>query len=350
MARAYLVPMSCDSRSECGGGGPEVELVDSRGRRCSMRDVRGRPVLVAFVPDEAAGASFTIDEAIWRAELRGLGAALIVVAENSYRLLQPDDAVELLTASLLAATVREQYEVAEAGSALLLLDERGAVAWRFDEPTPKADSTTWLLTALQAAARVRPVDDVAPVYMNRRELMQASLLAALSIAMADRVAFARTPPLAHDSARITLSVNGKAHTLTLEPRVTLLDALREQLGFTGTKKGCDHGQCGACTVLVDGRRINSCLTLAIMNEDVKITTIEGLASGDSLHRMQAAFLARDAFQCGYCTPGQILSAVALVNEGTARTPAEIREQMSGNICRCGAYPNIVAAVHDVMGG
>ena len=346
-----MVPMGCDSGNECGGGasGPEVELVDSRGRRCSLRDVRGRPVLVAFVPDEAAGASFTVDEAIWRAELRGLGAALIVVAEDSYRLLQPDDDVELLTASLLAATVREQYAVVEAGSALLLLDERGAVAWRFDEPSRATDSTAWLLTALQAAARVRPAEEVAPVYMNRREMMQASLLAALSIALADRVAFARTPPATH-GARVTLSVNGTAHTLTLEPRVTLLDALREQLGFTGTKKGCDHGQCGACTVLVDGRRINSCLTLAIMNEDVKITTIEGLASGDSLHRMQAAFLARDAFQCGYCTPGQILSAVALVTEGTARTPAEIREQMSGNICRCGAYPNIVAAVHDVVGG
>ena len=132
--------------------------------------------------------------------------------------------------------------------------------------------------------------------------------------------------------------------MRVEPRVTLLDALRERLGLTGTKKGCDHGQCGACTVLVDGRRVNSCLVLAIMTEGQKITTIEGLARGDELHPVQAAFIAEDGFQCGYCTPGQIMSAVALLAEGRAKTDAEVREAMSGNLCRCGAYPGIVAAV------
>jgi xanthine dehydrogenase YagT iron-sulfur-binding subunit len=188
--------------------------------------------------------------------------------------------------------------------------------------------------------------------MSRREMMLSSLVAALSLALSSRVASARPAEAATagSSTRFTLTVNGQAHALELEPRVTLLDALRERLGLTGTKKGCDHGQCGACTVLVDGRRIDSCLTLAIMHAGARITTIEGLASGDQLHRMQAAFLARDAFQCGYCTPGQIMSAVALVDEGAARSDDEIREQMSGNLCRCGAYPNIVAAVRDVIGG
>ncbi|MEH1842420.1 MAG: 2Fe-2S iron-sulfur cluster-binding protein [Nostoc sp.] len=162
-----------------------------------------------------------------------------------------------------------------------------------------------------------------------------------------------TPTLKTSTAetmKVTLQVNGTAHSLQIEPRVTLLDALREYIGLTGTKKGCDHGQCGACTVLVDGRRVNSCLTFAVMHTDAKITTIEGLEQGNNLHPMQAAFVAHDAFQCGYCTPGQICSAVGLVNEGHAKSDADIRELMSGNICRCGAYPNIVAAVRDVLEG
>jgi xanthine dehydrogenase YagT iron-sulfur-binding subunit len=133
-------------------------------------------------------------------------------------------------------------------------------------------------------------------------------------------------------------VNGQSHSLELEPRVTLLDALRENLRLTGTKKGCDLGQCGACTVLVDGRRINSCLTLAVMQQGRAITTIEGLAHGDHLHPMQAAIIEHDGLQCGYCTPGQILSAVALMGEPCGSSDAEVREAMSGNLCRCGAYP------------
>lgn len=147
-----------------------------------------------------------------------------------------------------------------------------------------------------------------------------------------------------------ITVNNKAYQTTIEPRVTLLDYLREELHLTGTKKGCDHGQCGACTVHVDGERVNSCLSLAVMNEGKKITTIEGLASGDELHPMQAAFIKHDGFQCGYCTPGQIMSAVACVNEGHTKSRAEISEYMSGNICRCGAYPNIVDAIVEVSKG
>jgi xanthine dehydrogenase YagT iron-sulfur-binding subunit len=148
---------------------------------------------------------------------------------------------------------------------------------------------------------------------------------------------------------VTLTVNGTRRTLSLDARTSLLDALREHLDLTGTKKGCDHGQCGACTVLVDGRRINSCLTLAVMLDGATITTIEGLAKDGKLHPLQQAFIDHDAFQCGYCTPGQICSAAALIMEGKAKTADEIRELMSGNICRCGAYTNIVAAIQQAMG-
>jgi xanthine dehydrogenase YagT iron-sulfur-binding subunit len=151
-------------------------------------------------------------------------------------------------------------------------------------------------------------------------------------------------------ARMTVSllVNGIERKLTIAPWTTLLDALRGHLDLTGTKKGCDHGQCGACTVLLDGRRVNSCLTLAVMKDGAQVVTIEGLSQGATLHPLQAAFIEHDAFQCGYCTPGQLCSAVGLIAEGKAKTADDIRELMSGNICRCGAYPNIVAAIEEVM--
>jgi xanthine dehydrogenase YagT iron-sulfur-binding subunit len=159
-----------------------------------------------------------------------------------------------------------------------------------------------------------------------------------------------TERLGPGPVELTLQVNGAERRLAIEPRVTLLDALREYLGLFGTKKGCDRGECGACTVLVDGRRINACMTLAIMHQGQAITTIEGLAAGGELHPVQQAFIEQDAFQCGYCTPGQIISAVALIEEGHTGSATEIREWMSGNLCRCGAYPNIVAAIQQVAGG
>ena len=153
-----------------------------------------------------------------------------------------------------------------------------------------------------------------------------------------------------DKIPMTITINGAVQQLRVAPWTTLLDLLREDLDLTGTKKGCDHGQCGACTVLVDGKRVNACMTLAVMKDGCTVTTIEGLARDGRLHPLQEAFVEHDAFQCGYCTPGQICSAVALIEEGRARTRDEIRELMSGNLCRCGAYVNIVAAIEQVMRG
>jgi len=159
-----------------------------------------------------------------------------------------------------------------------------------------------------------------------------------------------TPSSLPEKLTVRLTVNGEQRELALRPWTTLLDALRDHLDLTGTKKGCDHGQCGACTVLVDGRRINSCMAFAVMQEGRDVTTIEGLAKDGKLHPLQQAFIQHDAFQCGYCTPGQICSAAGLIAEGRAKTADEVRELMSGNICRCGAYRNIVAAILQVMNG
>jgi xanthine dehydrogenase YagT iron-sulfur-binding subunit len=187
---------------------------------------------------------------------------------------------------------------------------------------------------------------------TRREFLEQIGLVSVGLQLAPLLSKAEGIAALNDAlpaepVTITMVVNGARKTLTLDTRVTLLDALREKLLLPGSKKGCDHGQCGACTVLVDGRRINSCLQLAVMCEGSEVTSIEGLANGDQLHPMQAAFLKHDGFQCGYCTPGQICSAVGLVKEGHAHTDAEIKELMSGNICRCGAYPNITAAIQQV---
>jgi xanthine dehydrogenase YagT iron-sulfur-binding subunit len=208
-----------------------------------------------------------------------------------------------------------------------------------------------------------------PHHVTRRTMLEAGTAAAvLSLidhaqpALGVTLTGTEPPP---DAVTVGLQINGRRQTLTLDSRTTLLDALRDHLGLTGTKKGCDQGQCGACTVIVNGQRIDSCLTLAVMHDGDEVTTIEGLASDHGLHPMQAAFVNRDALQCGYCTPGQICSAVAVLAEHRAGWPsyvtadvasvpslskAEIAERMSGNICRCSAYPNIVAAIRDVVEG
>jgi xanthine dehydrogenase YagT iron-sulfur-binding subunit len=200
-----------------------------------------------------------------------------------------------------------------------------------------------------------PDDTTAPRRLDRRSFLSLSLSTGIPLLVGGGVrglgpleASDEAPAALSfdgpDPVPVTLRVNGVERTLALEPRVTLLDALREHLGLTGTKKGCNHGECGACTVHLDGRRVNACLTLAVAASGTEVTTIEGLGRPEHLHPMQQAFIDQDAFQCGYCTPGQLMSAVACVREGHAGSPEEIREWMSGNICRCSAYPQIVAAV------
>ena len=212
------------------------------------------------------------------------------------------------------------------------------------------------------------MDDFSETKISRRDLLIVSALSATATAVPSmagaREAAPATPGLPPVMSKLSFQVNGKGHALDVDTRTTLLDALRENLQLSGTKKGCDHGQCGACTVIVDGRRINSCLTLAVMHEGAKITTIEGLGNANALHPMQAAFIKHDGFQCGYCTPGQICSAVSVLEEIRQGIPShasadltkrpllsadEIRERMSGNICRCGAYSNIVDAIAEVAG-
>ncbi|RCR67406.1 (2Fe-2S)-binding protein [Larkinella punicea] len=211
------------------------------------------------------------------------------------------------------------------------------------------------------AQNEHPGDELEMPDASRRHfLKQSSALAALALAPTAAVKAVDTGwdqkiAAAFEQLPLQVTINGTVQNVSIEPRVTLLDLLREQLHLTGTKKGCDHGQCGACTVHVDGQRVNACLTLAMTTEGSNVTTIEGLATNDHgatarLHPMQEAFIKHDGFQCGYCTPGQIMSAVACIREGHADSPEEVREYMSGNICRCGAYANIVEAIMEVKQG
>ena len=211
------------------------------------------------------------------------------------------------------------------------------------------------------------MDHLEPLPMTRRDTLLAGAAVAAGVVPSVAMTAPANPPVSAASTpltRVVLSVNGQARTLELDTRTTLLDALREHLHLTGTKKGCDHGQCGACTVLMDGRRINACLTLAVMHEGAQVTTIEGLGTPQRMHPMQTAFVKHDGYQCGYCTPGQICSAVAVIEEIKQGIPShvsadltarpllsaeEMRERMSGNICRCGAYSNIVEAMTEVAG-
>jgi xanthine dehydrogenase YagT iron-sulfur-binding subunit len=328
---------------------PELgfELLDPR-----LSTLAHRPRVIAF-----SIAWRPRDRSTLRADLRGLGAQLIVATADGVWWCRPDDPDELLRhpAAIVAAVIeraRARYAIG-GDDAVFVID--GGDRIRFSTTRDPA-SLANLEDVIALSARAAPP----PLVLDRRDFAMATLAAACAVMIIgckrrpsddpppppDKAATGPAP----DEIAITLRVNAKQHDLTIDPRTSLLDLLRERLGLTGTKKGCDHGQCGACTVHLDGRRIYSCLTLAAMASGSEVTTIEGLSDGDNLHPVQAAFVAHDGLQCGYCTPGQIMSAVALLAEGHATSDAQVREEMCGNLCRCGAYPNIVAAIQTARGG
>ncbi len=337
---------------------PPLAFRDELGHTVTLVDPRGGPVVIALAAARLTYDAATTGPAL-RAELRGLGATLIVGDPGGYWRLRPDDPVDVL--ELGTGNRFEQFGVVSRGEptpwlAVLVIDAVGAIRFRHVEhAVPATGAMAILLDALRASGHALRAGRKEPLLpITRRELIIGSMVTAFGVALASACRPARSPeaprrPPAADTLDVTLEINGRTRNLTIEPRVTLLDALRERLALTGTKKGCDHGQCGACTVLIDGRPTLSCLTLAVMHQGERITTIEGVATGDTLHPMQAAFLSHDAYQCGYCTPGQILSAISLVADRRATSDDQIREHMSGNLCRCGAYPNIIAAIQEVRG-
>lgn len=362
-----------------GARAPDFGLADADGRTIRLSDLRGQPVILAFYPpnwDPSRADQLTHFNWLVR-QVPGVSAELLGISMDGMwcRLAFAGDEVRVpLLADLdPRGAVAEQYGVRD-GQALFVIDAGGTIAWRHAGPVGSVPPSEELVAALAALrppeVAVMPFEEhttlapcmrradgdggAAPLMPSRREFVATALAAALALGAAPLLARAETltsrlAPEHPDQApvRVMLNVNGRPLTLSVEPRVTLLDALREQAGLTGSKKGCDHGQCGACTVHVNGRRQLSCLTFAVMHEGDEITTVEGLASGDTLHPMQAAFIAHDGFQCGYCTSGQIMSAAALLKEPCGPSDADVRECMSGNICRCGAYPGIVAAIQDV---
>ena len=399
-----------------GDAAPDFILADAAGATRRLSDFRGSPVVLAFParadePWDPARAEY-IDSYhrlvaqmpgdlgpqllrvggggdSWR-ELTFAGdtAAIPVVAEENAAVLRAygvadgvadgsavfvADGSAVFVADGSAVFVADGSAVFVAdGSAVFVVDEAGVVRWRSGGEAgalPHPDEVARALTALRPAG---DDDGEAPAGWSRRAFLATVFGASLALALAPGRARAvghatgTAAPLDHANpvdgfttpgtaaAPVTLRINGRDVALQLEPRVTLLDALREYAGLTGSKKGCDHGQCGACTVHVDGHRVLSCLSLAVMQQGKAITTIEGLAAtaggpSDALHPMQTAFIAHDGFQCGYCTSGQIMSATAVVHEPWGPSDDDVREAMSGNLCRCGAYPGIVAAVQEVRG-
>ena len=300
----------------------------------------GRPTLLAFYPRDWDPA-----RPHQLAHVESLLGPIVGTDDATIPLLAEIDAQGELAA---------RYGVNDE-QALILVDADGMVQWRHTGAITRTDERS-LAASILAISESAPRDATTSDgwLPTRREFLAGAIAAAIVAAVAPTLAKAQRvadklasgdPSTAATS--VTLNVNGRSIAVDVEPRVTLLDALREYAGLTGTKKGCDHGQCGACTVHINGRRQLSCLTFAVMQQGAKITTVEGLATGGTLHPMQAAFIKHDGFQCGYCTPGQLMSATALLAEPCGTADADVKECMSGNICRCGAYPGIVAAIQEV---
>jgi xanthine dehydrogenase YagT iron-sulfur-binding subunit len=336
-----------------GAPGPDFKA-GSGGNEVSLADLRGHPVLLAFFPDawDPARPHLLASYNGLLAAVPGGGQAVGVSRDGCWCDLETDDGEQhrfaLLSGLGADDDLARSYGV-DGQQAVFLLDGDGIVRWRHVAPhgaQPDIDAIQAALGTSLGAHRV-----------SRRDFLLSTFALSLAVGFMPKLGRAAdlSPPPASvpmraepDSAEsiITLDVNGQPMQVSVEARVSLLDALRERMGLMGTKKGCDHGQCGACTVHVDGRRINACLMLAMQAQGSKITTVEGLAAGSALHPVQAAFIKHDGFQCGYCTSGQIMSAVACIREGHANSREEITEWMSGNICRCGAYPGICAAIEE----
>jgi xanthine dehydrogenase YagT iron-sulfur-binding subunit len=318
----------------------------------SSTEARGRPWVLAVARDWRPDH----DGETIRAHLRGLGAILFVASSAGVWSFRPDDDAELAIAPSPALEREVADLAARAGfggdDGVLVIDGAGIVRFAHAPGGALAGSIADALDAAGEALLAAP----ARTAITRRDWALSCLVGGFAMVLlsgcrrAAPAGPAAPPASVPTDLDVVLTINGHRRALRIDPRVSLLDALRERLAMTGTKKGCDHGQCGACTVLVDGRAVVSCLTLACTVEGAAVTTIEGLADGERLHPVQEAFIAHDGFQCGYCTPGQIMSAVALLAEGRARSDDEVRQQMSGNLCRCGAYPNIVAAIQAARRG
>ena len=302
----------------------------------------GQTTVLAFFP-EAWDPARPAQIAAYREALRSLpgGAQLLgVTHDDAWLQLETAEEGSLRFPLVQDAALAERFGVA-GKQAVFVIDPEGIVRWSHVGPVGSQPSLDELAASVNRAQNPG---------VSRRTLLVTAAAASLAFSMLPRMARAVSgeSAVAPGTAEgtITLKVNGKAMKVAVDPRTTVLDALRERMGMTGTKKGCDHGQCGACTVHLNGRRVNSCLVLAMQAEGDEITTIEGLANGETLHPVQAAFIKHDGFQCGYCTPGQIMSAVACIKEGHTKSDDEIREWMSGNLCRCGAYPGILATVKE----
>ncbi|HEY5060166.1 MAG TPA: 2Fe-2S iron-sulfur cluster-binding protein [Gemmatimonadaceae bacterium] len=319
-----------------GDSAPDFVLPAAGGPSCWLSDLRGTPVVLAF--HDPAWDPARTDHIKGFRDLAATDARTVLIQNDG--------------------PVADRYGVG-GDSAVFVIDAGGRIVWRYLSGTDPLDTANAGAAEHGAGDASCDVQSGAAGEWSRREFVATTL--GVAIALSLEPAFGRAEAAAAEVAHsgttgeprpVVLNVNGQRLSLSLEPRVTLLDALREYAGLTGTKKGCDHGQCGACTVHIDGRRVLSCLTLAVMAQEKSITTIEGLAAsagakGDTLHPMQQAFIDHDGFQCGYCTSGQIMSATAMVGEPWGPGDDDVREALSGNICRCGAYPGIVAAVQDV---
>ena len=303
--------------------------------------MEGQTTVLAFFPNDWDPAR-PAQIAAYREALRSLpgGAHLLgVTQDESWLQLETAEEGSVRFPLVQDAALAERFGVM-GKQAVFVIDPEGVVRWSHVGPVGSQPSLEELTASVERTQGPG---------VSRRTLLVTAAAASLAFAVLPRLGRAATDAAAAPRTAertVSLNVNGKAMKVAVDPRTTLLDALRERMNMTGTKKGCDHGQCGACTVHLDGRRVNSCLVLAMQAEGQRVVTIEGLAKGDALHPVQAAFIEHDGFQCGYCTPGQIMSAVACIQEGHTKNDDEIREWMSGNLCRCGAYPGILAAVKE----